>query len=165
MDEKLLRITQAWEMLANAWGNQTGELTDCIRELKGRLKEVYKKWKDKYPNEDPNAFLWSRIAEALQWDRAVKKVEQLANSYKVNTKKIGLDFKQLFKARNDVAHDGKMSMEIRNNKNSPPYKLLMAAQLGIRILLLKKLGYSDKIIVTNKYEQCTYEDISEYIVK
>ncbi|BBO19254.1 hypothetical protein BPIT_35460 [Candidatus Brocadia pituitae] len=38
-------------------------------------------------NEDPNAFLWSRIAEALQWDRAVKKVEQLANSYKVNTKK------------------------------------------------------------------------------
>ncbi|BBO19255.1 hypothetical protein BPIT_35470 [Candidatus Brocadia pituitae] len=71
----------------------------------------------------------------------------------------------MFKVRNDVAHDGKMSMEIRNNKNSPPYKLLMAAQLGIRILLLKKLGYSDKIIITNKYERCTYEDISEYIVK
>ena len=31
MDEKLLRITQAWEMLANAWGNQTKELSSSIK--------------------------------------------------------------------------------------------------------------------------------------
>ncbi|MDO8140862.1 MAG: hypothetical protein Q6358_05135 [Candidatus Brocadiales bacterium] len=123
MDEKLLRITQTWEMLANAWGSQTKELSDFIKELRKELKDVYTKWRDKYPNEDTNAFLWSRIVEALQWDRAIKKIEQLANSNKINTQKISLDFKQLINARNNVAHDGKMSMEIRNNKDSPPYKL------------------------------------------
>lgn len=164
MDEKLLRITQAWEMLANAWGNQTKELSSSIKELRKELKEVYTKWREKYPSEDPDAFLGSRIAEALQWDRAIKKIEQLATSYKVNTQKIGLDFKQLINARNNVAHDGKMSMEIRDNKDSPPYKLLMAAQFGIRILLLKKLRYSGKI-VSSKNGCRTYEEISEYIVK
>ncbi len=163
MDEKLLRITQTWEMLANAWGSQTKELSDFIKELRKELKDVYTKWRDKYPNEDTNAFLWSRIVEALQWDRAIKKIEQLVNSNKINTQKIILDFKQLINVRNDVAHDGKMSMEIRDNKDSPPYKLLMEAQFGIRILLLKKLGYSGKI-VTSKNGWRTYEEISEYIV-
>ena len=41
MDEKLLRITQAWEMLANAWGSQTKELSGSIEELRKELKEVY----------------------------------------------------------------------------------------------------------------------------
>lgn len=122
----------------------------------------YTKWREKYPSEDPDALLGSRITEALQWDRTIKKIEQLANSNKINIQKISLDFKQLINARNNVAHDGKMSMEIRDNKDSPPYKLLMAAQFGLRILLLKKLGYSGKI-VTSENGCRTNEEISKYI--
>ena len=60
-----------------------------------------------------------------------KKIELFASSNRINTQKISLDFKQLINARNDVAHDGKMSMEIRNNKDSSPYKLLIAGQFGL----------------------------------
>ena len=168
MDEKLLRISQAWEMLANVWGNQTKEVKDSakdpIKELIAEMNDAYRKWKVKYPDKDEDGFLKSRINDALNWDKVLKKINRLANSYKINTQIIGLNFQQLIKARNDVAHDCKMSEAIRNNANSSPYKLLMAAQFGLRILLLKKLGYSGKI-VTSKYERRTDEEISEYIVK
>lgn len=168
MDERLLRITQAWEMLANAWGNQTKEVKDSakdpIKELIAEVNDAYRKWKDKYPDKDEDGFLKSRINEALNWDKVLKKINLLANSYKINTQKIELNFQQLIKARNDVAHDCKMSKAIRNNADSPPYKLLIAAQFGLKILLLKKLGYSGKI-VTSKNRWRSYEEISEYIIK
>lgn len=73
----------------------------------------------------------------------------MAESGRVDLAKIGLDLDLLKEARDTVAHTGKMPDEMRSGRHGT-YKLLAAAQFGLQLLLVAKLGYSDLVVTANK---------------
>ena len=75
--------------------------------------------------------------------------------------KAGIDFDLLKEARDSVTHTGKMTDRMRTDR---PYPLLSAAQFGLQLLLLAKLGYSD-LVVTHKEGWRSYEPIKTFLTE
>lgn len=158
LDTRLLQITQAWEFLATAWMPK-GKLNTLESDLRKRIKCSYREWKKEHPEADPKGYWGTRIVSPFQWPVAKHQIESLAESVRVNLAKVGLDLELLKGARDSVAHTGKMTDRMRTNR---PYPLLAAAQFGLQLLLLAKLGYSDLVVTDNKGWK-SYETIEKFL--
>lgn len=148
LDTRLFQITQAWEFLATAW-IPGAELNDCESDLRKRIKSSYRQWKKKHTGADPNGYWGKRVTIPFEWPVTKRQIEALAESGRVDLAKIGLDLDLLKEARDTVAHTGKMPDEMRSGRHGT-YKLLAAAQFGLQLLLVAKLGYSDLVVTANK---------------
>ncbi len=161
MEDKLLNITIAWEMLANAWPPSESRPSEKITELKNALKKVYLEWSKNHPDLDDSGFLWGRISQALDWEKVIKKIEQLANDFDIDSNLVGTNFRRLVTIRNSVAHDGVLPQEDYSDEASRPLlKLLLSSRFALRVLLLKKLNYTG-LISSSKDGRRTFVDISE----
>ena len=63
--------------------------------------------------------------------------------------KIGIDLEVPKKARDTVAHTGKMADQMTANRTDT-YQLRAAAQFGLQLLLLAEFGYSGLVITSNE---------------
>ena len=90
-----------------------------------------------------------------------RQIESLAESGRVDLAKAGLDLELLKEARDSVAHTGKIPDEMRTNRHGT-YQLLAAAQFGLQLLLLAKLGYSDRVVTANEGWK-SYELIEKFL--
>lgn len=142
LDTKLFQIAQAWEFLAAKWMPKSG-LSDSEKDLRNKVKCVYRDWKNRYQSADPQGYWGSRVVFPFQWASAKRQIESLADQLKVDLAKVELDLELLKRVRDSVAHTGKITEEIERGSRSP---LLLAARFGLRLLLLRKLGYSDLVI-------------------
>ncbi|MEN6620357.1 MAG: hypothetical protein ABFD50_02245 [Smithella sp.] len=144
LDTRIFQISQAWEFLAASWMPE-GELTGPECDLRNKIKTSYRVWKKEHPDIDPNGKWGDRITFPFKWPVAKRQIESLAESGRIHLSKIGLDLEAFKITRDSVAHTGKMAS---NQKGD--YKLLAAAQFGLQLLLLAKLGYSGLVITENE---------------
>ncbi len=160
IDTRLFQITQAWEFLATAWMPKS-KLNALESDLRKRVKCSYREWKKEHPEADPKGYWGTRLVSPFQWPVTKRQIESLAESVKINLAKAGIDFNLLKEARDSVAHTGKMTDRMRTDK---PYPLLSAAQFGLQLLLLAKLGYSD-LVVAEKEGWKSYEPIKTFLTE
>jgi len=158
LDTRLLQITQAWELLATAWMPK-GKLNTLESDLRKRVKCSYREWKKEHPEADPKGHWGTRVVSPFQWPIAKRQIESLTESGNINLARVGIDFDLLKEARDSVAHTGKMTDRMRTDR---PYPLLSAAQFGLQLLLLAKLGYSDLVVAHNKGWK-SYEPIKTFL--
>ena len=144
LDDRILRITQAWELLADQLVDFKFEISQPRTEFKRALKSTLKAWRDKYPGQDPEGFLGTRVIESLEYDKAIEKLTGLAKAFNLNFEKIGLDFPELIKLRNNVAHTGFMKTKKR------PVELLESSRFGLQILILRYLNYKGELKINHK---------------
>ena len=143
LDSRLVSIMQAWEFISLEWKNPVSIGKSEI-DLKSNLKSTYSEWKKRFPNSDKNGFLGSRLNSIFDWPRLKKQIKSLVKSRGLDIDKIGLDLDNLKKARDGVAHTGKMPNEMHFSKDQT-VKILASAQFGLQLLLLIELGYIGKV--------------------
>jgi hypothetical protein len=160
LDTRLFQISQAWEFLATAWVPK-GALDTAEIDLRKKVKCSYRAWKKEYPKADPKGYWGTRIVFPFQWPVAKRQMESLAKSINLDLEKVGIDFNLLKEARDSVAHTGKMTDRMRTDR---PYRLLSAAQFGLQLLLLAKLGYSDLVVTANNGWK-SYEQIKTFFTE
>ena len=161
LDTRLFHITQAWEFLAAALMPK-GVLNDTENDLRRRIKRSYREWKEENPKADPNGTWGKRITFPFEWPVMKRQIESLSESVRVDLAKVGLDLELLKEARDSIAHTGKMTDKMRTDRSA--YRLLAAAQFGLQLLLLVKLGYSDLVIPANR-DVKSYEPIELFLME
>jgi len=148
LDTRLFLISQAWEFLAKSWMPE-GKLNDLESDLRTRIKSSYREWKKEHPKADPKGCWGGRVTFPFKWPIAKRQMESLAGSGKIALSKIGLDLEVLKKARDSVAHTGKMINQMTLNRNDT-LQLLAAAQFGLQLVLIAELGYSGLVVTSNE---------------
>jgi len=148
LDTRLFQISQAWEFLAASWIPK-GKLNDNERNLRARIKASYREWKKETPEADPNGCWGGRVAFPFQWPLAKRQMESLAASRNIAFPKIGLDLEVLKKARDSVAHTGKLIKQMTSTKNNNS-QLLSSAQFGLQLVLIAELGYTGLVVSASK---------------
>jgi hypothetical protein len=138
-----MEIWQAWEILAKEWGPDV-QLSPEESELKRRVKQLARDWRTEHPNLDPDGKWCERLTFAFRWPQARKQIQNLIANRKLDISKVGLDLTALKKARDSIAHTGKMPTELYKNVRLA-WKLLQRAQLGLQLILLSELGYSELV--------------------
>jgi hypothetical protein len=88
--------------------------------------------------------LGSRLNSIFDWPRLKEQIESLVKSRGLDVDKIGLDLDNLKKARDGVAHTGKMPNEMLDFRDQT-VKLLTSAQFGLQLLLLIELRYIGEV--------------------
>lgn len=151
IDDRIFRLAQAWEMATKLWGEKNDELPIELNKLKIKLKKAWKEWRNEHPESDKTGFWFGRIAESLKWESLIEKLQNIFNQFNFKESMISIDFRMLKdKVRDKVAHEGKMIVFDK------PYDLLEASRLGLRLIILKKLGYEGVVQFTkNKYRHFT----------
>lgn len=140
LDDRIFKIAQCWEMAANKWVNIEIELPKSLLELGTQLKSTCKTWRKEYPKEDESGFWTGRVLDSLNWAKAIDKLEKLVDQFNFDREKIQLDFSTLKdNVRDKVAHEGIMISFDDSNK------LFEVTRFGIRLVILKKLGYTSRI--------------------
>jgi hypothetical protein len=149
VEDRIMRVCQAWEALADKFldsNSHKKSLKPALEDLKTRIEQTYDSWKQNCFGQDINSNLKSRIINPITQLSTVEKLNKLADYYKFNYKKIGLDFQKLIRQRNSrIAHIGRMKNTIGEEAAR---NILEPAVLGIQILILKILKY-DGYIITN----------------
>jgi len=148
LDTRLFQIGQAWEFLATSWMPK-GKLNGLESNLRTRIKSSYREWKKDNPGADSKGLWGGRVTFPFKWPIAKRQMESLADSRRVALSKIGLDLEVLKKARDSVAHTGKMINQMHLNRNDT-YELLAAAQFGLQLVLIAELGYSGLVNTSNE---------------
>jgi len=143
LEDRVFRITQAWESVANKWVGDINNLSDEIKDLKNRLKNSLRDWRKEFPNYDKDGFYGNRVINALTWNKAIDKTNLLASKFRLDLEKLKIDFQRLFELRNAVAHNGKFKKKENPSELS---EILENARFGLQVLFLKKLKYSDLVI-------------------
>lgn len=139
LDTRLFHIFQPWEYLAEAWGMQ-GELSHSLKCLRSRLLQIHKQWNKDYPNSDPYGFWGSRISSIFERPKLKNAIERLAASFGLDFERVGLDLNLLKKARDNVAHSGKLPEHLTGPEGQA-LNLLTTAQYCLQLLLLRILKY------------------------
>lgn len=160
VDTRIFQICQAWEFLATSWLPQ-GELDDLEQSLRNKVKSAYQTWKIENPGVDPDGKWGSRILFPFRWPVAKRQIESLVQSRDIDSSRIGIDWEALWSVRNNVAHTGRMPLEMASDRDSA-YQLLTAARFGLQILLLVELGYSD-LIITGREGWKAYPKIVDFL--
>jgi len=158
LEERLLRIAQAWELVSTDWIGDLNEVPEQIENLKVKLKDSLKAWRNDFPEIDKDGFWTGRVLNSLSWDKSIVKAEQLASKYQINLDAINLDLKKLFNDRNSVAHSGRFKDYAEDRMS-----LIDSAVLGLQLILLKKLGYKG-MIHTSENGWTTYKKIEEFLI-
>jgi hypothetical protein len=143
LDNRLFHIVQPWEFLAAAWGTH-GELPDSVICLRTRLQQARRQWNEKYPNSDPNGFWGSRISSIFNWPKLRDAIERLSASFGIDLERVEFDLDLLKKARDSVAHSGKLS-EYLTGPDRQALHLLTTGQYCLQLLLLRMLTYQGRV--------------------
>ena len=151
LDDRILKIVQCWEIVSNKWNSRKQSKSPELTELKCNLKQMLKEWHKKYPEFDKNCLIDDRIHKALDWEKAVVLLNSTLNEFNLDISILDIDFFKLIRLRNSVAHKGRIEDE-------DALADLLKAQFGIRLVLLRLLGYGGQII---KY----IEDNSQVMMK
>lgn len=143
LEDSILSIAQVWEILADTFLKEKINNTESINLLRTEIKNTVNKWHNENEIKDYDIdFIKNRVLESLDWEKVIKKLEKLTENENINSEKIGLNFKELISLRNQIAHSGrfkKVGCEIEYSE------IYSSAILGVKVLILKKLGYSGDI--------------------
>ncbi|AHM60090.1 outer membrane receptor protein [Flammeovirgaceae bacterium 311] len=157
IEDRALRIAQAWESLTDFLKIE-GAIAKPLLDLKKEITKVYAEWRKKAGNKefDNNGELGSKITSAINQEKLLSKLKNLADQEELNCDKINLDFRALKSLRDKVAHTGRFDL-----KGVEALNILEPAILGLQIILLQRFNYSGKIIYyPNNWK--TVEDISTF---
>ena len=139
LDTRLLQIFQPWEFLVDAWGIK-GKLSESESCLRASLKRARAQWNQDHSNCDVDGFWGSRISVIFDWPKLKDAIIQLATSLDLDFKLVGLDLDSLIKARNSVAHSGRLAAHPAGaDKHSSD--LLIKGQYCLQLLILRILRY------------------------
>ena len=156
VDNNVMSMIQAWEILANKEGAEY-KISEGIKELKSKLKPIISEWHKNNPTFD-KAIISQRISDSLNWDKTINRLNNLLDQFGFNRDVLEVDFKSLVSWRHKVAHEGM----IRGEDNKLIANKLLDAQFAFRILLLRKVGYTGKVLPNKgQYEEI---DIKHYFV-
>jgi len=158
LEERLLRIAQAWELVSTDWIGDLNEVPEQIENLKVRLRDCLKVWRSDFLEFDKTGFWTGRVLNSLSWDKSIAKAEQLASKYQINLEAINLDLKKLFNDRNSVAHSGRFE-----DYEEDRIPLIDSSVIGLQLILLRKLGYSG-MIHTSENNWTTYKKVEEFLI-
>jgi len=141
IEDRILRVAQAWESLTD-FLKVKGDIPDVLMDLNNEIKTVYRTWKkSKESNKyDKNGELGNKIINAINQEKLLSKLENLAEQENLNLEEINLDFRALKNLRDKVAHTGMIEID-----GSEAIKILEPAIKGLQIILLKKFNYNGKI--------------------
>lgn len=142
LEEEVLNIAQAWEIMADHFSNKSIELTDEIKLLKTKLKATIKEWK-KENNIESTDFISNRVITSLSWDTVIKKIENLIVAENLDSVKLKVDFKKLIEIRNSIVHTGRFKVVGEEDKIM---SIINSSVLALQVLILSKLGYNGEII-------------------
>jgi hypothetical protein len=162
LDTRLFRILQPWEFLAKAWGIQ-GDLSNPEAYLRAELRKTNKKWNENYPNSDNYGYWGSRITSIFDWPKLRDAVGELSARFGLNLREAGLDLDLLKKARDGVAHSGKLPIN-PGRPNRQSLDLLTSGQYCLQLLLLRILAYQGKVYHSTGGVR-TIVDIDEALTK
>jgi hypothetical protein len=157
IEDRILRVAQAWESITG-FLNVEGEIPEMLLDLRNDLKTAYRKWKKKDGNNglDQNGELGNKIVSAINQEKLLAKLFNLANQEGLDCEEINLDFRALKTLRDQVAHTGKIEIDGKEAIN-----ILLPAIKGLQIILLKKLKYTGRIIYYRDGQE-TIEEISKF---
>lgn len=139
LDDRILRIVQCWEIVSSTWNNQKQNLSPEVVELKCSLKQTLKEWHKKFPGFDKDGLIGDRLHKGLEWDRVINLLNGTLIKFGIDNSAVKIDFPKIIKLRNSVAHKGRFGDEDALDD-------LLKAQFGIRLVLLRILGYDGQII-------------------
>ncbi len=153
--DRILRVTQAWESLADNWGIKA-DLDNRLKDLQGKLNATYKEWRNSDFNKqvDPNGEIGSKISSAINQEKLLTKLIELSNSYGLKIE--GLNLRELKRLRDEVAHTGRIEI-----KGTEAIHIITPAITGLQIIILRFLGYSGKII-SGKENRRTFDYITDF---
>jgi hypothetical protein len=154
LDTRLIQIAQAWEFLATEWAPK-GILTEQENILRMTIKRCCRDWRKAHPSSDPDGEWGNRVLFAFEWPKLKGQIEALADQLGLDLERIGMDLEQLRSARNAVAHRG--TIDGADPSVIPHHELLLNAQLGLQLVLLKKLGYTGYVkVIENGWVDCKH---------
>lgn len=139
LDKRLFHIFRPWEYLAEAWGMH-GELSDSVARLRSQLQQTRIQWEKDFSNSDLNGFWGSRISSIFRRPKLRDAIERLALSFGLDFERVGFYLNSLKKARDSVAHSGKLP-EGFTRPDRQAIDLLSTAQYCLQLLLLRMLAY------------------------
>ena len=143
LEDSILSIAQIWEILSDTFLTEKIENIDNINILRAELKKTIKAWHKGNEIIDYDlGFITGRVLDSLNWEKVIKKLEKLAHNESLNLENIGLNFKELISLRNQIAHSGRFK-EVGNEIEY--LEVYNSALLGIKVVILKKLGYTGNI--------------------
>ncbi|WP_417355034.1 hypothetical protein [Flavobacterium sp.] len=142
LEEEVLNIAQAWEIMADHFSHKNIELSDEIKLLKTKLKTTIKEWK-KENNIESTDFISNRVINSLSWDTVIKKIENLIIAENLDRVKLKVDFKKLIEIRNSIVHTGRFKV-VGEEDNT--MSIINSSVLALQVLILSKLGYTGEII-------------------
>lgn len=143
-EEKILSVAQTWEILADTFLREKVENNEKLKGLKKELKTTIQMWytANEIKEYDLN-FIYTRVLTSLDWEKYAKKLEKLSFQEGLNLETIGLDFSELKKLRDQIAHSGRFKEVGQEYKY---LKVFDSALLGVKVLILKKLGYKGDLV-------------------
>ena len=143
LDNRLLQVCQIWEFLAEEWiANQ--KLPSEILLLKKQLKVTLRAWKEAHQGSDDNGIISGRVLNSLDWIALLRRMNALVEAFGFQAHLIGLDLRKLKDARDAAAHS--ISIGASDGDGGDWSRLLVSAQTGVQLLILRKLNYSGNVI-------------------
>lgn len=141
IEDRIFRVGLAWELLSLEYFPKL-DLPKELKELKNEIKKTIKTWKKSYLGIDPNGVFTDRVSKAITWDKSITLMRNLADSEGINLEKVGINLFELKELRDNVAHTGKIE---KSFDHQVLIDKLDKAVLGLRIIILRKLGYNGNI--------------------
>lgn len=158
IEDRVLHTAIAWESLAE-YLKVKSELPTHLLELRSQIKTTLSEWRIKNPSNDPNGDLGSRILGAIDREKLLDKLFNLANQFNLNYSLLSLDFYKLKELRDSGAHSGRISIT-----GSETYGIMEPAIRGLQIILLTWIGYSG-LIDSHRDGWKTVESINNFYEK
>lgn len=158
IEDRVLRTVQAWECSAFCWTPEI-ELSSELKDLRNRIKQVYKEWKGQTNFQDHNGELGKRLTLSLDQEKLVSRLDRLIAQSGLSIDRIDLDLKTLKNLRDQVAHTGRIKI-----KGDEAIKFLQPGIKGLQLILLDRLGYTGKVNGDDN-GWCTIDDIGVYFHK
>lgn len=140
LEDRILRLSIAWEALADEWRIREKKKEDELKLLKKQLKEVITAFD--FPDFYDKELVTNRVLDSLKRERNTEKLQQFAHQYRLDERKIGLNFDLLIKVRNDIAHSGLFRKKYDKHEL---LELLYSHKLGLQLILLIELKYDGLI--------------------
>ncbi len=139
IEDRILRMAQAWEIAAMYWVKETIVLTDELSDLREKIKNVIKIWKQERNFNDVDGELGKKILSSIDEEINLIKLNRLISSHQLKKEEINLELKKIKKLRDCVVHTGK----ITNSGISPNEAIfiLLSGIQGLQLIILKRLGY------------------------
>jgi hypothetical protein len=159
VDNRLLGVAQAWEILATAWTPEP-EQTTVEQHLLTLVKSVYRRWKRANPGVDQRGVLMDRLAKGLSWSPLLFRMQALADH--IDMQRVKLDLRGLKRVRDYVAHNGTIPPDMRVQGHAA-VSLLSAARFGLQLVLLSELGYTGRIRTGTPDGAMEYLPIGEFL--